>query len=163
MEFQLTGESATSAGLTDFMAEKIGQGYPDFFIADNMEDLAAQLGIDSAALLQTVDTYNEACRTGRDTLFFKNADYLRPVGPGRLYCAKFGIGTYGSTGGIRIDHRGQVLRPSGQPIPGLYAGGFDANCILGDTFPFKYAGIGSAFSFLFGRIGGESIGNYLGG
>ncbi len=163
LDVQLTGNLTRSNKFPEFMAQMKEQGYEHFFIADSVEDLAAQAGIDSETLRATVDQYNIYCDSGRDELFYKSAKYLRPVKTGRIYAAEFNVGTYGSMGGVRINYKGQVITDDGDPIPGLYAGGFDANSIFGDTFPFQFAGIGSTFSFVYGRIGGESIVKFIRG
>ena len=48
-------------------------------------------------------------------------------------------------------------------IPGLYAGGFDAGGMYGDSYPIKSSsGLASAFALNSGRIAGKSALAYLG-
>lgn len=159
-DWQLTGEYNKSDDFLGFVQKMIDKGYGHFFVADSLDELAEKTGIGKDNLKKTVGDYNRYCETGRDELFFKSAKYLRPVKTPKYIAARFQIGAYGTMGGIRINYRAEVLDKAGSPIPGLYAGGFDANSIFGDTFPFEFAGIGSTFSFVYGRIAGESLSEF---
>ena len=65
-------------------------------------------------------------------------------------------------GGIRINGRLEVLDKKDAVIPGLYAGGFDAGGMYGDSYPIKgSSGLASAFAFTSGRIAGKNILKYL--
>lgn len=161
-DYQLTNRQDKSENLERQMRDSIERGCKGFFIADSIEELAAKTGIDADGLKATVAEYNEACRLGYDEMFMKDRRFLRPLTEPKYYAAKLGIGTYGSMGGIKINRRAEVVSEKGPVIKGLYAAGFDANNTLGDTFPFEYAGIGSAFSYTFGRIAGENAAKYCG-
>ncbi len=66
-------------------------------------------------------------------------------------------------GGIKINERMEVLDKNDAVIPGLYAGGFDAGGMYGDSYPIKgSSGLASSFAFSSGRIAGGSILGYLG-
>jgi len=63
----------------------------------------------------------------------------------------------GTKGGIRINERMEALDTKGEVIPGLYAGGFDAGGMYGDSYPIHVAsGLSSAFALNSGRIAGQS-------
>jgi succinate dehydrogenase/fumarate reductase flavoprotein subunit len=86
-------------------------------------DLARRIGVDPAVLAGTLDEYNAAARAGRDDRFGRSADTLVPLDLSRLYAIETWPGIAGTTGGPQHDERAQVLRPDGQPVPGLYAAG----------------------------------------
>jgi fumarate reductase flavoprotein subunit len=69
---------------------------------------------------------------------------------------------FGTLGGIKINHRAEVLNKTLQPIPGLYAVGNDAGGMYGDSYDLLYSA-GSTFSFAVnsGRIAGENALAYL--
>ncbi|WP_427925076.1 FAD-dependent oxidoreductase [Streptomyces sp. cg40] len=144
----------------DFDAEvskAIAEGFPHILRADSVEELADLAGIDPHALRATVQAYNQACHTGRDTLMHKPARYLRPVEDGRtLYAARFSVGGYGSLGGIAVDDLCRAVDPRGLPISGLFGAGRDVNDLYGGTYPFVMSGNSTSFSYNSGRIAGRS-------
>jgi fumarate reductase flavoprotein subunit len=94
--------------------------------ADSLEELAALAGIDTAALVASVESHNAALAAGTlDQLEIPRSSTMRPwpitrapfmaipVCPGITY----------TMGGIRIDGNAQVLAENGVPIPGLLAAG----------------------------------------
>lgn len=136
------------------------EGYQHFWVADSLEDLAAQTGIDPEGLLETVEQYNEDCE-GRDTLFNKNYRYMKPLRGPKYYCARFCVAAYGSLGGIKINHKTEVIRPDYTPIRGLYAAGTDACDIYGDSYVFKLPGNTMGFALNSGRMAGENACDYI--
>ena len=114
-------------------------------------------------LKATVDEYNDCCAAGYDRLFAKERRYLRPlVGP-RYYAVKGRTVFLGTMGGIKVNGKMEVLDKKDAAIPGLYAGGFDAGGMYGDSYPIKTSsGLASAFAFNSGRITAKSILRYLG-
>jgi succinate dehydrogenase/fumarate reductase flavoprotein subunit len=85
--------------------------------------LAEQLGMDPAILEDTLAEYNASARAGRDDRFGRSPDTLVPLDISRLYAIETWPGIAGTTGGPRHDEQARVLRPDGQPVPGLYAAG----------------------------------------
>ena len=60
-------------------------------------------------------------------------------------------------GGIKVNEKLEVLDKKDAAIPGLYAGGFDAGGMYGDSYPIKVSsGLASAFALNSGRIAGKS-------
>jgi succinate dehydrogenase/fumarate reductase flavoprotein subunit len=126
---------------------------PDFvFTFNSLEELADGMGIDKAALLDEVATFNQHAAQGSDPLWLRgkpNSDStLAMMGAYRLvegatlptsclgvvdkppfYCCRYVPGMMGGTrGGLHFNENAQVLDVSGDPIPGLYATG---NCSSG--------------------------------
>ncbi len=91
--------------------------------ADGPAGLAGRMGMDPTVLTGTLEQYNASARAGRDEAFGRSADTLVPLDLGRLYAIQTWPGIAGTTGGPRHDERAQVLRPDGQPVPGIYAAG----------------------------------------
>lgn len=146
--------------LDGLIAQAQGGGYKDVFVADSLDDLAAQTGIDPAGLARTVEGYNHSCAHGYDELFNKSHKLLRPVAAPRFYTAKLLPGAYGSLGGIKINHRTEVLNKQWETIPGLYAAGTDACTIYGDSYVFILPGNTQGFAINTGRIAGENATEY---
>lgn len=143
--------------MDELTLELIRNGYRHLFLAESLEELAAQTGIHVQNLRKTVERYNAMCARGRDTEFYKKPQYMRPIQGPRFYCGRFVVAAYGSFGGILINSYGQVLTPEREVIPGLYANGMDVNAINGDTYTFDFAGSTSSLNFTLGRIIGEHI------
>ena len=142
----------------------ISNGTKEAFVADSVEELARLMEIDSAVLRATVDEYNGYCAKGYDELFAKDPRFLRPlVGP-KYYAVKARTVMLGTKGGIRINESMEVLDKKSAVIPGLYAGGFDAGGMYGDSYPIRVSsGLSSAFALNSGRIAGRSALRYMEG
>jgi len=141
----------------------VEKGYKHLFVADSIEYLAAQTGIDLEGLTKTVAEYNRFCDQGRDETFEKDPAHLRPVKTPKFYAARFFPSAYGTLGGIRINYRTEVVDREYRPIPGLYAGGVDANDLYGDTYERFLGGNTQGFAINSGRIAGENAADYVKG
>jgi fumarate reductase flavoprotein subunit len=134
----------------------------DIAVADSIEGLARQIGIDPAVLRKTLDEYNRACETGRDELFAKPARYLRPIKAPKFYAMKAYTVFLGTLGGIKINHRMEVVDREEKVIPGLYAVGTDAGGLYGDSYCFLPAsGTTLGFAVNSGRIAGRNAVDYI--
>lgn len=103
--------------------------------ADSIRELANKTGLPPEALEATVTRYNGFCRTGLDQDFargqspweqFKAGGPQGAMGPierGPFLAAPLHRSILGTKGGARTNGHGQVLRPDGSVIPGLYAAG----------------------------------------
>lgn len=99
--------------------------------ADTIEELAQKLGMDPKVLKTTVDDYNRYCETGIDEEFGKDSSLLDPIGDGPYYGVIMASYCYGTTGGLDINERFEVLKEDGQtPIDGLYAVGTESIGVL---------------------------------
>ena len=94
-------------------------------IAERLSDVAEWIGISADTLEQELREYNAFCAAGRDPVFLKPRELLRPFGPGPYVCIRCGVDYILTHGGIRVDENMRVLRADGSPIPGLYAAGVD--------------------------------------
>ncbi len=132
------------------------------FKGETLDALAAKIGVPSATLKETVDEYNAAYDAQLDSIFGKDRTYLDPIRTGPFYAAKLGLTAFMTNGGIRINHRTEVLKEDRTVIPGLYAAGCSAGGILGDTYEVSTTGGSLSFAVNTGRMAGESVLRYLG-
>lgn len=141
----------------------IDNGSKELLAADSIEELATKMGADPATLKATVEEYNRYCAQGHDELFAKKQRYLRPyVGP-VYYAVRARSVFLGTMGGIKISEHAEVIDKKGNVIPGLYAGGFDAGGMYGDSYAITCAsGLASAFALNTGRLAGKRILQQLG-
>ena len=145
------------------LSAALERGSTEVFGADSIEELAAKIGIDPAALKATVDEYNLFCEKGHDDLFAKDPQYLRPLKGPRFYAAKARTIFLGTLGGIKINHRTEVVDKKGKVIPGLYAVGFDAAGMWGDSYSIKdSSGASAGFAVNSGRIAGKGALRFIG-
>lgn len=147
--------------MEEILREAIQNGSKDFFIADSLQEFAAQAEIPFQTLKDTLEEYNAMCEAGSDTVFYKEPKYLRKITGPRFYGARFFCDTYGGLGGVQIDHKMRVLNEEDNPIPGLYAAGNDANTIFGESYPFYMAGNTSGFALNTGRMAGIAAAGYV--
>lgn len=131
--------------------------------APTLPELATALGIPGPELAATVDRHNKACLTGEDPFgrgqhafdrFFGDPDVgpnpcLAPIEAGPFYALPVILSDLGTKGGLVCDRRARVLRPSGRPIPGLYATGNTMAAWSGRAYPGP--GVPIATSIVFGR------------
>lgn len=141
----------------------IANGSTEVFAAGSIEELAEKMGVDPSVLKGTVDEYNDCCAKGYDEPFAKDGKFLRPfVGP-TYYAVRARTVFLGTMGGIKVNGDMEVLDKKDMVIPGLYAGGFDAGGMYGDSYPIKgSSGLASAFALNSGRIAGKGALKYLG-
>jgi succinate dehydrogenase/fumarate reductase flavoprotein subunit len=140
-----------------------------------LADLAAQAGIDAAALERTVAHYNVGAVTGNDPAFGRGRTsfnrYLAdpaqqpnpcvaPVKDGPFYAVKLIMGDLGTFDGLRTSVTGEVLRNDGTTIPGLYAVGNDRASIMGGNYP--GAGITHGPNMTFGYVTAHHIADLAG-
>jgi fumarate reductase flavoprotein subunit len=161
----ITPESYPAQKIIDFdkdLQVALKSDTAEIFEADSIEELAVKVDIDPVVLKATVDEYNEFCRKGHDDLFAKNPKYLRPIVGPKFYAAKANTVCLGTMGGIKINHKAEVLDKENRVIPGLYAVGYDAGGMYGNDYCMKVAsGLSSAFAINSGRIAGKNASTYV--
>jgi len=124
--------------------------------------LAAKIGVQAATFKDAVTEYNE-CYDGKyDPIFGKDRAYLDPIRKAPFYAVKLGLAAFMTNGGIRINHKTEVLKEDRTVIPGLFAAGCSAGGILGDTYEVSTTGGSLSFAVNTGRMAGESALKYLG-
>lgn len=144
------------------LKDALAKGDPSVRCADTVEDLAAQIDVPADALKATLEEYNLACETGRDTALGKRAEYLRPI-HGKLYAVSTRtIMGDGYPEGISINHRFEVVTPEKAPIPGYYAAGMDtARSIWSDIYVNILPGNAYGWALNSGRMSAEYATKYI--
>lgn len=144
------------------------------------EDLARRIGVDPAALAQTIRAFSDHARHGRDPEFHRGeSSYdryqgdenhgpnpaLGPLDQGPYYAVRVYPGEIGTYKGLRTDRDSRVLRADGAVIPGLYAVGNDQANVFGGSYPGAGATIGPGvvFGFIAGRHLAASAGRPMPG
>jgi len=141
----------------------VEKGSTDVFVADSIEELARKIGVNPTVLKATVDEYNGFCEKGHDDLFAKDPRYLRPLKGPKFYAVKARTVFLGTLGGIKINHNMEVVDKKGKAIPGLYAVGFDAGGMWGDSYSIRdSSGASAGFATNSGRIAGRNALKYIG-
>ncbi len=134
----------------------LADGYEPICQANTIEELAEKAGIDLEGLEKQIEEYNEMCEAGFDEIFEKDRAFMQPIEKGPFYCCRQNVGAYGTLGGVKINHKTQVLNEEAKVIPGLYCVGTDACNIFGDSYPFILSGNSMGFCLNSGRIAGEN-------
>ncbi len=123
--------------------------------------LAREIGVDAAALQNTITAFNAGAAQGRDDVFGKGSTpYQTALGDpehrpnpclapleGMLYAVELVAGDIGTTMGLDIDANACVRDTEGKVIPGLYAVGNDANSIMAGAYPGAGITLGPALTF----------------
>ncbi|GGE05855.1 dehydrogenase [Aureimonas endophytica] len=103
--------------------------------APTLRELAARIGLPAEALAETVARFNGFCDAGRDADFRRGEsawESYKSHGPegklgrieeGPFLALSMNRSILGTKGGARTNAKGQVLRPDGSVISGLYAAG----------------------------------------
>ena len=140
------------------------RGSDDVFAGGSPAALAERIGVDPAVLTATIEEYNGFCAKGHDAMFAKKRIYLRPLTGPNYYAVRVRTVMLGTHGGIRVNEKLEAVDKSDDPIPGLYAGGFDAGGIQSESYPINAAtGLSSGFAMTSGRIAARNAAAYIRG
>jgi fumarate reductase flavoprotein subunit len=131
-------------------------------ISDSWDDIARWIGVAPSVLKVSINEYNVCCDKGHDDQYAKDSKHLKPLRTPPYYVIKCVPGILSSLGGIKSNHRMEVLNHEDNIIKGLYAAGNDAcGGFTGGTYNVNLAGAGCGFAFNSGRIAGESAAGYV--
>lgn len=138
--------------LTDYSHHSLVDGW------ETVVEMEAELKLPAGSLQRTLEEYNNHAAQGRDPLFQKDPEWLKPLtnGPYAAFDVSFNKSTYLfiTLGGLTTNAEGEVLTPLGRPVPGLYAAGA---CTA--TIPQDGKGYASGLSLgpgsFFGRCAGR--------
>jgi 3-oxo-5alpha-steroid 4-dehydrogenase len=124
--------------------------------ADTLAELEIDMGLPAGALQQTVAYYNQHAARGADPLFHKGQRWLQPLVPPYavidLREKTFPMSAF-TMGGLRTAVGGEVLRPDGSPVAGLYAAGRATSALAVSGY---CSGISLGDCSFFGRRAGQS-------
>ncbi|PLX35269.1 MAG: tricarballylate dehydrogenase [Hyphomicrobiales bacterium] len=138
--------------------------------AGTIAELAALSGLDPAALQQTIDGFNAACRAGAFDpgrldglstagLEVNKTNWARPIDtpPFSIYPLRPGI-TFTYLG-VKVDEQARVVMQDGLAAHNLFAAGeIMAGNILGQGY---LAGTGMTIGTVFGRLAGKKAAEYV--
>lgn len=135
--------------------ELIANGY--IIQADTIEELAEGLGIPAENLVKTVERQNENYDNQCDPDFGKDVHRLSAIRTAPF----FGVRTSGymlcTLDGITINEQFQAVKPSGEPIEGLYVAGVDSGSYYAHTYPNMSTGNCCGRSVTFARMIGKAL------
>lgn len=125
------------------------------------KEIAKWIGADPDTLKQTITQYNRYCDRGWDDEFYKDRRFLQPLKTPPFYALKCTQAHHGTIGGIKINHRMEVINTGDNIIPGLYASGNDAGGWIEGTYPHHLTGTALSFALNSARIAGENAAEYM--
>ena len=125
--------------------------------ADTPEALGEALGIDGAALAETLTAYAGYQAAGKDEEFGRESMEL-PLDQPKYYAALCAPAIHHTMGGVKINTSCEVLNEEGTAIAGLFAAGEVTGGVHGAN---RLGGNAVTDIVVFGRIAGSSAANYV--
>ena len=145
----------------DVLENAIERGY--VFKADTIEELAALINVDAAALKATTEAYNGYCEAGEDAEFHKPAELLTKIGEGPYYAIAMASYSYNTCAGLDINAKMQVLNTNGEVMEGLFCVGSDsAGVLFTEKKPYvTFGGANNGWALTSGYVAGEILADYV--
>ncbi|BDR59891.1 FAD-dependent oxidoreductase [Lactobacillus xylocopicola] len=129
--------------------------------ANDLTELAQQMGVPVSNLESTVARYNEAIANQYDPEFNKDKVLLQfGVDHGPFYAIKVRSAVLGTIGGIEIDENCRAIGENEQVIPGVYVVGANATGMYDNSYS-DVEGVTCAFAWNSGRMAAEHAVQYL--
>ncbi len=125
--------------------------------ADTPEELGEALGIDGAALAESLSVYAGYQSAGKDEEFGRESMEL-PLNQPKYYAALCAPAIHHTMGGVKINTNTEVMKEDGSTIPGLFAAGEVTGGIHGAN---RLGGNAVADIIVFGRIAGSAAEKYV--
>jgi fumarate reductase flavoprotein subunit len=123
----------------------------------SIEELAVSFRLPPEQIVRTHEEFQKAAR-GEAADPLSRTEFGKPLEP-PLYGAKVTGALFHTQGGLKVNHRAQVIRTDGTPIPNLYAGGGTAAGFSGKAGPSGYLSAnGLLAALVLGKIAGEEAG-----
>ena len=132
----------------------IKKGYT--FEGKTYEELAEQIGVDGAALAETMNTWNGYVEAKNDPDFGRTS-FADKLDTAPYYAIKVTAGVHHTMGGLKINTNTEVLNENGEIIPGLFAAGEVTGGVHGAN---RLGGNAVADFTVFGRIAGAAASKY---
>ena len=157
--FRAVGTTAADASASHAKTVKEGvEKTPDNYkVADTIDELLKQLDVDVDEAKKTIERYNEICKKGEDTDFFKESHFLFPIEQGPFYATKVAPGLLAVVGGIAISDNFEVVNAEGEPIKGLYAIGNCSGNMYAYDYPINVQGNSHGRCLVEGKCLGEQL------
>ena len=120
------------------------------------EELAKAMGVDGAALAETMNNWNGYVEAKNDPDFGRTS-FANPLNTAPYYAIKVTAGVHHTMGGLKINPNTEVLNENGEVIPGLFAAGEVTGGVHGAN---RLGGNAVADFTVFGRIAGAAASDY---
>ena len=124
------------------------------FKGDTLEELAKEIDIDPAVLINTTENFNNSVDKQSDE--FGRLVWGNKIENGPFYAASYSPAVHHTMGGVKVDVNTHVLDKNGEIINGLYAAGEITGGIHGTN---RVGGNAIPDALAFGRIAGEQAAN----
>ena len=125
--------------------------------ADTPEALGEKIGVDGAALAETLKAYAGYQAAGKDDEFGRESMEL-PLDQPKYYAALCAPAIHHTMGGVKINTACEVLKADGSAIPGLFAAGEVTGGVHGAN---RLGGNAVTDIVVFGRIAGTGAEAYV--
>lgn len=125
--------------------------------ADTPEALGEAIGVDGAALAETLKAYAGYQAAGKDDEFGRESMEL-PLDQPKYYAALCAPAIHHTMGGVKINTATEVLKEDGTAIPGLFAAGEVTGGVHGAN---RLGGNAVTDIVVFGRIAGTAAEDYV--
>ena len=132
----------------------IKKGYT--FEGKTYEELAEQIGVDGAALAETMNTWNGYVEAKNDPDFGRTS-FADKLDTAPYYAIKVTAGVHHTMGGLKINTNTEGLNENGEIIPGLFAAGEVTGGVHGAN---RLGGTAVSDFVVFGRIAGAAASKY---
>jgi fumarate reductase flavoprotein subunit len=127
------------------------------------DEIAEWIGVKPEVLKTTVEQYNSFCDKSYDADFLKDKEFLLPLRTPPYYAVVGAQGYDTTLGGIKIDHRMEVVGKQGNLISGLFAAGDNASGWDYASYNFGHPGSALCFALCSGFIAGENAAKHVSG
>lgn len=127
------------------------------FEADTIEGLAEQIGVDAAALAETIKAYEGYATAGKDEEFGRES-MEEPLNNPKYYAGLCAPAIHHTMGGVKINTASEVLKVDGAKINGLFAAGEITGGVHGAN---RLGGNAVTDIVVFGRIAGKGASDYV--
>ena len=125
--------------------------------ADTPEALGEAIGVDGAALAETLKIYGTYQAAGKDDEFGRESMEL-PLDKPKYYAALCAPAIHHTMGGVKINTATEVLKEDGSVVPGLFAAGEITGGVHGAN---RLGGNAVTDIVVFGRIAGTAAEDYV--
>ncbi len=116
----------------------------DAWQADSLDELAKKAGVDATVLKNAVADYNAMCEAGRDSVFGKDAAYMKPIVTPPFYMGRIHEMMEGPLGGVTIDRTFRPVLIEGGRLENVFVIGLDSMMLYRDVYPIDVPGSASA-------------------
>lgn len=142
----------------EYIDQQVERADGTLYRADTLEELAVQIGVEPAVLVEEIEKYNAYADAGVDPDFHKGAFGLKVLEP-PFYATPRAPAIHHTMGGLRINPELEVLDADGRAIPGLFAAGEVAGGIHAGN---RLGGNALTDIFTFGRKAGANAARFAG-